>query len=222
VTAPNVNVSNWMSVPDHWPGQIDLLTRAQNMGPATATILVLGGIVYLMWGVQYYKWLMTLNAALMGAFAGLCIGMKTDAQLVGAVVGGFAAAAITWPLMKYAVAIMGGLFGVALGASVWRLTNLDPKFAWAGGLTGLVTLGMLSFIIFRGSIIMFMSLQGAVMLVFGVLGLCFKYQNIAGSIHTSMSAKPFLLPIVIFVPMLCGFIYQQTRGGPATAGGKKE
>ena len=25
---------------------------------------------------------------------------------------------------------MGGLFGAMLGASIWRLFNLDPAFAW--------------------------------------------------------------------------------------------
>jgi hypothetical protein len=206
-----------MALPDHWPGQVDLLARCQNMGPATATVLIIAGIVYLLWGMQMYKWLVTLNAAMIGAYIGLCIGSKTDAELIGAIVGGFAAAAVTWPLMKYAVAIMGGLFGVALGASVWRLAGLEPQFAWAGGLTGLVLFGMLSFVIFRGSIIMFMSLQGSVMLVFGILGLCYKYQNVSSSLTASMSKKPFLLPIVIFVPMLCGFIYQQTRGGAPEA-----
>jgi hypothetical protein len=114
---------------------------------------------------------------------------------------------------------MGGIFGMLLGASVWRSLGLDPAYAWAGGLSGLIFFGMLSFVLFRGSVMMYTSLQGAVMLVFGLLGMIYKYQGIAQQVTDNLSLKPFILPICIFVPTLMGLIYQQTQypGGPAPA-----
>ena len=125
------------------------------------------------------------------------------------IVGGLLAAAATWPAMRYAVAVMGGLFGAVLGATVWRMCSLDPTFAWSGALTGLVLLGLLSFILFRECVITFTSLQGAVMLVFGILSVIFKYEQFGGSLSHAFQVKPFILPLTVFVATLVGFIYQK-------------
>jgi len=183
------------------------------MGPGTAALLVLAGVIYLLFGIYMFRVLVMLNAALLGAYLGALIGERGHAAAAGAFLGGFTAAAVTWPLMKYAVAVMGGLFGAVLGASIWRTCGLEPNYAWAGGMTGLVGFGMLSFILFRGSIMMFTSLQGAVMLVFGILGLVYKYQGLAPSITENIMFKPFILPAVIFIPAILGLIYQQAQYG---------
>jgi hypothetical protein len=216
-----VNAMDWMKLPDHWPAQGDIITWCQNMTPAAATLLVMFGLVYLLFGWYIFKILVTLNAALVGAAIGALLGSKANSTGAGALIGGFVAAALTWPLMKWAVAIMGGLFGAVLGASLWRAFNLDPHFAWAGGLSGMILLGLLSFIIFRGSVIMYMSLQGAVMFITGALSLILKYPSIGKQIADSMSSKPFILPAAIFIPATIGLIFQQSQLGPAPAEKKK-
>jgi len=191
--------------------QGDLLTWSQSMGALTAAALVLGGMIYLLFGVYAYRALVTINAAVLGAYIGGLLGERAGNAVAGSMVGGFAAAAATWPMMKYAVAIMGGMFGLLLGASVWRAGGLDPQYAWSGGLSGLIFCGMLSFLLFRGSVMMYTSLQGAVMLVFGLLGLIYKYQDLGPKVSENLSLRPFLLPLFIFVPATLGLIYQQTQ-----------
>jgi hypothetical protein len=214
---------HWPQVPHQWPAQADLLTWCQNMGALTAALLVIAGVIYLLYGVYAYRMLVTLNAAVIGAYVGGLLGDRAGNATAGAMVGGFAAAALSWPLMKYAVAIMGGIFGMCLGASIWRAAGQDAAYAWSGGGMGLIFFGMLSFLIFRGSIMMFMSLQGSVMLVFGLLGMIYKYQDLAPKLTEGLTAKTFILPMVIFVPATLGLIWQQTHystpGGPAA--GKK-
>ncbi len=216
------NISGlWPTMPSHWPAQGDLLTWAQNMGALTAAFLVLAGMIYLMFGVYAYRALVTVNAAVAGAWIGALLGKMAGNATAGAMVGGFAAAAMTWPTMKYAVAIMGGLFGALLGASVWRACGLEPNYAWAGGMMALIFFGMLSFLLFRGSIMMYTSLQGSVMLVFGLLGLIYKYQELAPRVNDNLLQRQFLLPLFIFVPATLGLIFQQTQYGAAAAGPKK-
>jgi hypothetical protein len=207
----------WPSLPAHWPAQGDLLTWAQNMGALTAALLVLAGCVYLLFGVYAYRALVTVNAAVVGAYIGGILGMKLGNATAGALVGGFSAAAIAWPLMKYAVAIMGGAFGMLLGASIWRTCGMEAGYAWSGGLTGLIFFGMLSFMLFRGSVMMFTSLQGSVMLIFGLLGLIYKYQDIGPRVNESLLQRQFLLPLFIFVPATLGLIWQQTQYPPPAA-----
>ena len=214
----------WFNISVHWPGQTDLITWCNQMGPGLATILVIGGIVYLVFGVYMYKALITINLAIVGAYLGAFIGYKSGgnaAMIPWALIGGFSFAALTWPLMKYAVALMGGLYGFLLGASMWHTAQLEAKYAWAGGGMGLIAFGMLSFILFRGSIMMYTSLQGSVMLVFGLLGLIFKYQSVSPKLLASLTSQPIVLPLSIFIPTVLGLIYQQTQFGAAAAPPKK-
>jgi hypothetical protein len=81
---------------------------------------------------------------------------------------------------------------------------------------------MFAFILFRASIMMYTSLQGSVMLVFGILGMIYKYQSVAPSLTDSLTVKPFLLPILILVPAMAGIIYQQSAYAGGGGGGEKK
>jgi hypothetical protein len=209
----------WFQPPAHWPAQTDLIGWCKHMGPGLAALLIALGVVYLLFGFKMFRVLMMLNAAALGAAIGISLGQKTEIGFALMVLCGFVAAAITWPMMKWAVAILGGLAGALLGASVWQTFGLDPHFAWSGALTGLVLFGLLSFIIFRGSVTMYMSLQGAAMLILGVLAMIFKYEQIAPKVTSTMTLKPFLLPMAVIIPAIIGMLYQQSDTGPAP--GKK-
>jgi hypothetical protein len=217
--AKNAVWPEWFKPPAHWPAQADLLGWCQHMGPGLAALLVALGVVYLLFGFKLFRVLMMLNAAAIGAALGIGLGQRTEIGFALMVLCGFVAAAITWPLMKWAVAVLGGLAGALLGASVWQTFGLDPSFAWSGALTGLVMFGLLSFIIFRGSVTMYMSLQGATMLTFGILGLICKYDQIAPKVTHTMALRPFLLPMAVIIPAIIGMLYQQSDG-PAPAGKK--
>jgi hypothetical protein len=210
----------WFRPPQHWPSQSDLLNWCQHMSPGLAALLILLGVVYLIFGFKIFKGLVMLNAAAVGAAIGLALGQRTEMGLALMVLCGFVAAAITWPLMKWAVAVMGGLAGALLGATMWQTFGLDPTFAWSGALSGLILFGLLSFILFRGSVTMYMSLQGAAMLIFGLLGMVDKYEQVAPKITSAMTLKPFLLPMAIIIPAIIGMLYQQSDGASAAPGKK--
>jgi hypothetical protein len=213
---------DFFQIPDHWPAQGDLLTWCQQIGPGLAALLVLVGVIYLLFGLNIFKALVMLNAACVGAAVGMLIADKANAaEIPLAITGAFIAAVLTWPLMRWAVAIMGGVFGMLLGASLWRAFGLEPTFAWAGGGMGLILFGLLSFILFRGCVMTFMSLQGAVMLVFGVLGLVFKYHEVTPRITSCFALKPFLLPMIVFIATVLGIVYQQNNASPAAQPAKK-
>ncbi len=195
--------------------QTDLLQACREMNVAAAIILIFAGVIFLLWGYYAFKWLVTLNALVLGAWLGAMVGESAGAPLPAALIGGFVAATVTWPLMKYAVAVMGGLVGMVIGMSLWRAFGIDPHFAAAGGGMGLIFCGMLSFILFRTSVMMFTSLQGSLMLIFGILGVIYKFQGIDTSVlESKLEVSPFIMPMMIFFASVCGIIYQNTQGGP--------
>jgi hypothetical protein len=197
-----------------------MVTWAQAMGPAIAAILIIAGIIYLLFGYYLYKFLIVLNFALLAAIGGAAVGSRWHAPEIGAVVAALTAGALAWPLMKYAVAIIGGVYGAMLGAALWQGAGLHMDFAWSGATMGLILFGLLSFLLFRGCIILYTALQGSFMFVFGVLGLVCKYPDLADSIARYVTLKPMLVPIAVFVPMVIGLLFQQSNF-PAAQPGKK-
>ena len=211
--------SSGSSVPSmtQFPGQVDLLEWCQQAGYGTSVLFVLAGGVYLLYGWHVYKTLITLNAALCGGYLGALLGASQGSAAIGAALGAVVAAAASLPLMKWTVAVMGGVCGALCGASIWRMCGQPPAIAWAGALTGLVGFGMFSFVLFRGSIIMYTSLQGAMMMIMGLLGLAFKLQ-VSPELAKTMLGQPALLPVAVFIPAVLGLIFQQTHS-PAEGGG---
>ena len=207
-------------LPTHWPDQADLLHWCQSAAPGVAVLLILVGIVYLLFGFSIAKILVTLNAALVGGWLGALVGERAGgggAALPGAVIVGLLSATAAWPTLRGSVAVLGAMLGAILGVVVWRLSDLDPTFGWSGGLTGLVLCGLLSLLLFRPCVITYTSLQGAAMVVFGLLALVLKHEDFGPSIGTQLAGKPFLLPMTVFVPTLLGYIYQQSMS-PAAEG----
>jgi hypothetical protein len=181
-----------------------------------AALLILLGVIYLLFGYNIFKILVLFNAAVIGGFVGAEVAERThtNAPVPVIVTAAFLAVVITMPLMKWAVAVMGGMFGAALGAGLWRTFGQDPHFVWAGAAIGLVLFGLLSFIVFRGCVMTYMSLQGATMLILGILGLVFKYNDIQPKVMQGMLIRPFLLPMAILIPTVLGVMFQQNNSTP--------
>ena len=118
-----------------------------------------------------------------------------------------------------AVALMGGLVGGVIGAGIWQSFGLETAYAWTGAMMGLIFFGLLSFILYRGSIMMYTSFQGSIMLVFGLLALILKYQEIGLPLASKMTVNSFLLPIFVLIPTILGILYQQANAPAPSAGG---
>jgi len=203
-----------------YPEQGDLLNWCRDMGPGTGILLMLIGAVYLMYGWSLHKGLVTLNAAALGGFAGVWIGDKAGYPLAAAIIGALVIGLITFPLRKWAIAIMGGICGIVVGMGMWRSIGLDPEVSWAGGVIGLISFGLASFILLRGSLIMYTSIQGSMMFIIGLLGLILKYQEVTPKVTHNMTTQPLILPIAVLVPTILGLVFQQLHSPPAKEGGK--
>ncbi len=202
------------------PSGEQIIDYLSGVGWLPAIMLIVCGVVYLAYGWKTFKMLVIINAGCVGILAGYYIGAEFSGaqggrhmELIGGATGGILLAALAWPLMKYAVSIMGGLAGSFLGYGLWiyLTTILDrpglTQYAWVGALIGLLVLGMLAFIIFRLTVIMFTCAQGAVMTVAGLLAVVMKYPPAAEELQTR---NPHLLPLLVAVPAVIGFTIQYT------------
>jgi len=202
-----------------YPEQGDMLQWCLQMGMGTGILLMLIGAVYLMYGWSLFKGLVTLNAAAIGGWFGSWIGDRTGHPLAFAIGGALILALITFPLRKFAVAIMRALVGLVCGVGIWRSVGLDSDMSWAGAIIGVISFGLASFILFRGSIIMYTSIQGAIMFIMGLLGLILKYQDVTPKITHNMISQPLIFPLAVLVPTILGLVFQQLHSPPAKGEG---
>lgn len=176
--------------------------------------LLIGGALILLFGWKAHKWIVVLNCIALGFWVGGLLGERAQVTTVAAIIGGCTLGAISWPLMKYAVAVCGGLVGAIVGMVAWAY--FEPShvnLAWAGGLAGFILCGMLSFVLFKTSIILFTCVQGAAMLVLGASALLVKYTPWEQDVASSIKGKPILMPLLVISIAVLGIVWQQQRHG---------
>jgi len=175
---------------------------------AEAGLLIGAGLVYLLYGWKIFKILVMVNAALAGAWIAYWLAQRYEIGWWLSPIGGLVLAILAWPLMRYAVCLMSGLAGALLGAFVARSLMLSNTLVLASAALGLVTLGLLAFIIFRVIVVGFTSVQGSLMTVGGLVGMVAKVQNMSDAIQKGLFDRHYMLPIMVFIPALIGFVYQ--------------
>ena len=208
-----------------------LMETLRAMSAVWAVIFLAAGLICLFQGYKIYKTVTIILALAVGAIAGYYLGKKIDAEYV--VAGCFAVlmAVTCFPLMKYAVSVFGGLAGAFVGANSWtalaRLmdNNGHSRAAdhyWIGALIGLLVCGMLTFILFKIAVVMLTSVSGSTIAVLGGVALLLQIDKFEPTISSSLSSHAVILPLLVLVPALIGFILQELEedtNDPA-AGGK--
>ena len=204
---------------------LETLSTSQALFPA---ILCIAGAMLMLFGYKTYRWIVVFNCIALGYWLGDQMGQSTEIAIVGSIIGAALMGVIAMPLMKYAVAVCGGLVGAVIGMVVWAYCNQPLDMVWAGGLVGLVVLGMLSFTLFKTSVILFTSIQGAAMFVLGCSALLIRYSpaDWAQQVGTNLNTKPALLPILVCSIAMLALFWQHQRhgligneGAPAGGGG---
>jgi len=204
-----------------------LMDLAQHQyGAVLAVLLFTSGLVYMLQGWKIFKILVVVNVAAFGALAGNYLGELaggTNTWVYTSIAGALLLGGLAWPLMKYAVSLLGGLFGAIVGYSLWLYVAEAVRrpeianYAWVGAIVGLITLGLLAFVILKFVITFVTSLQGAVMVVGGVLTMLLKF--LADSLEVPLKTNSHLALVLIGVPTIIGFVFQTTWSKP---GKKKE
>lgn len=189
---------------------LESLGKAEVFFPIALLVI---GVLLLLFGFKAHKAVVVFNCIALGFWIGQRLGEKAQIASVAAIIGAVLLGAISWPLMKYAAALCGGLVGAVVGMVTWQWFDLPPDLNWAGGLSGLILLGMLSFLLFKFSVILFSCIQGAAMLVLGVSALLIKYTPFNHDVANNLNNKPVLMPLLVFSVALLGIIFQQQKHG---------
>jgi len=194
------------------------LSSAQ-FGAVMAMVLFACGLVYMLNGWKVFKILVIANAAVLGAMLGFHVGQMLSGQdtwLYTGIAGGMLLAVLAGPLMNYAVSVMGGLAGSFMGYGLWgyvaeTLGNTEmQQYAWVGALVGLITLGLLAFVILKTVVTVLTSVQGSLMTSSGIVALLMKYEPFRQSLEMPLRENTHLAALLVGVPAVIGIAFQST------------
>ena len=205
-----------------------LLTGMSNLGMVWATIFLVVGLLTLFNGYRWYRVATIVTALLLGLFAGYALGKQVEAPFIVAGCFGALFGVIAFPLMKYVVAVLGGLTGAFVGANLWSSialtagkiqgqTALSADLYWVGALVGLIVCGMLAFVLWKLSIVIYTSVSGSTLAVIGGIALLISIEPLHQPIADALTRSRMVVPLLVFVPAAIGLVLQEMRKDPAGA-----
>ena len=169
------------------------------------------GAVCLVYGWRVFKMLVVISFGLLGLLLGLIVSDKIsggDSQIIGGLIGLGLLAALSVPLMRWAVSILGAVAGGILTSGIWYACGLTETYIWAGALIGIVAGGMISFIIFKVAVILFSSLGGSGLMATGILALLYLYPQTTEKVEELIFTQKWFMPTMLMAPTLVGIILQ--------------
>ena len=191
---------------------IDLFwTQITSLGLLEALTFISFGAVCLVYGWRVFKMLVVISFGLLGLILGLTVSDKVsggESQILGGLIGLGLLAALSVPLMRWAVSILGAVAGGILTSGIWYACGLTETYIWAGALIGIVAGGMISFIIFKVAVILFSSLGGSGLMATGVLALLYLYPQTTEKVEELIFTQKWFLPTMLMAPTLVGLILQ--------------
>jgi hypothetical protein len=194
-----------------------LLSSLDSMSMILATILLGVGAVCLVRGWVWHRVIVLVLALLAGVGVGHMLSLSMGRSMVIAIAVGLLCAALAAPMLKWTIAILAGLVGAFVGTNVWGiLAPDDAAQAWAGAAMGFIALALASFIISRVVITFFMSVSGGALFITGALALLLRIESVRGPILEHLEQAPMVIPLLVVVTSVFGFILQRPSAGQAT------
>ena len=196
-----------------------VVDQLKALGVVWAVVFMIVGVLCMLNGYKFYR-LVTIGLALMlGSFVGYYLGAKIHQPFIVAACLGVLLAVVAFPLMKYAVAVFGGLAGAFLGANLWSglahainsagtTTTIPPNAYWIGALVGLLVCGMLAFVLFRLAVVLFTSVSGSTIAVLGVIALLLSFKPWQATVSQGLTGNQVVIPLLVFVPAVVALILQ--------------
>lgn len=189
----------------------DLLQSLASVHIVWASVLVVVGALCVLNGYRWHRYVIVICAFLGGLALGHLLSRQMGESKVVIAAIGLLCAIVATPMLRFAVAVFGGLTGAFIGANVWTAVSTSSDAHLAGAAMGFIAMGLLAFIMFKVVIVLFTSIGGAAMAVLGGVTLLLHIPGWESKIHDSLSSHQMLLPLLVGVAAVTGLVLQHTE-----------
>jgi hypothetical protein len=189
---------------------VDLLwQQVTSLGLVEAMTFIAFGAVCLFYGWRVFKILVTICFGLLGIFVAVLANKYIQGQVVWLALAFIVIfAALSIPLMKYGVMLLGAAAGGIITGGAWLAVGLPERFILAGALIGIIAGAMISFIVFKIAVMLFTSLGGSTLIAIGSLAILYKYMGAAEKLQQIVFEQKWFLPVILLAPMAVGMFLQ--------------
>lgn len=178
---------------------------------AAATVVTVG-ILCVFNGYRWHKWVVAVLALLCGIGLGTMLSETMGKPMVVAAAVGCICAIVATPMLRLTVATFGGLTGAFIGSNTWSAIEFSHvEHHWAGAVLGFVVVAMASLVLFKLVIVLFTSVGGAAMVVFGGITLLMSVPGWEPAVRDGLTKTPMLVPLLLALAAVGGFVLQQSR-----------
>ncbi len=180
----------------------------KQMNALGAIPLALAGVALMLSGWRIWKAAVVLTFGLLGAIVGVLIADGPSQEKVYAVAGFALAAAISFPPVYYAVAVLGGIIGAGLANYLGEGMGFDGPVLWIITAVGLIAATALSFINLRQVIIVITAFEGGAMLLSAVVAMLAQVPGPYNFFRQMVFESSIFVPFVLMVPAAIGAFLQ--------------
>ncbi len=178
-----------------------------------AVLAVSFGVVYLLYGWRIFKILVVICFGLAGLFLGVHFADGLQSSIWAGAVGMGILIFVASSLTKWCVGLLGAAAGGTLTGGLWYAFDLPVEYIWAGAVIGIVAGGMISFIVFKASVMLFTSLGGGAIIIMGFMRLLHLYETTlldppSNYVENLILFHKWFLPTALIVPTVVGIIMQ--------------
>lgn len=195
-----------------------LLDLLSGIHVVVAGVLFVVGILCVLNGYRWHRWVVVVCAFLSGFGLGWVMSQHMQQPYIVAGALALMAAVIANPLLRFAVAIFGGLTGAFIGANLWTGLGYADDNHWAGALMGLILVGMASFLMFRHVVMLFTSIGGGAMAVCGGVSLLLYVPSWREGLSQAITNNQIVIPLLVAVAAVIGFTFQHAQSARGGAG----
>lgn len=211
----------------HEPGPV--LEELSAMSFLWPTVMAVLGLLCILNGYRWHRPIVALIAFLGGIGIGRQLAEGMESPVLLALSVGLLFAIVATPMLRVTVAVLAGVTGAFIGGNIYRGLaempgiglSLTATDAWVGALVGFVAVAMLSLLLFRFVIVMFTSVGGAGMLVFGLVAMLMHVEDwrepVTRSLITPVTRADgqvvanLMLPMITLLAAVGGYIIQHSR-----------
>ena len=189
----------------------ELLNALANLHVVWASVFVVLGILCVLNGYKWHKGVVIICAFIAGMGIGNLLSKQMGDSWIVVGVLGLLFAIIAAPMLRFAVAIFGGLTGAFIGANLWSAFTTTPESHLAGAAIGFIAMGLATFLIFRTVVVTFTSIGGAAMAVLGAITLLMHVPAWKESVQSNLTANQLLIPLLVTAAAIMGIVLQQSK-----------